>query len=601
MVKKRKLSFREILRAFGKVAVRSFKMAPAVAVTRILDSIVQALLPIATTYYAAQTTTALTNAYAGVDGAAGDAMQYVVITAILGIVAMIWGTVSSYINQKMSYIIEARIEDEMMLQFSRLPFALYDDKDTVDVYEKASRFSRYFSYIFDTIGGIVTAILSAIGSIVALLFVTPVLGIVVLLAVLPGAFVQLRLSRQQMHHWEGNITTRRRRYNINYTLQQPRYIAEMRVYGVVKHLVDIHAALRDKDEKERIQFELKAAWKKLFASVGESLVELGALLWITLQIIAHNQPVGQFLFVQQMVGRALGDAGSLANRLGKIDEDLANLVDYQHFMELSTEPEKPVRITEAPQVITFDDVSFVYPKTKKHVLSHISLAIKKGQRIAIVGENGAGKSTLIKLAMGLYRPTSGTVFADGVDLNDVNAESWHRHISLLGQEFVTYDFATMYENITLGNVARQPTDEAVNKAVHDAEFTSVVQGQPHGLDTFTERWMAVDNDETSATELSGGQRQRLALARNFFRDSPIVILDEPTSAIDALAESRIFARLFKKRDKTMIIVSHRVTTIKKADVIYVMKDGAIVEQGSYSELVVRRGEFYRMFESQLEP
>lgn len=596
---KRKLSFRQYARAFARVGVRSFKLAPAVATTRIIDSVIQAALPIATTYFAARTTTALTDAYAGNEGAASQALTLVLITAALGVVSIFWSTVNSFIYQKMSYLIESQIEDEMMLKFSRLPFALYDDKNTVDLYEKAKRFSRYFVYIFDSIGSMGTSLLGAVGSIIALVYVSPMLGLLVLLAVIPGALIQVRLARQQMNHWEGNITTRRRRYNINYTLQEPRFIAEMRVYGVVKHLVGIHAVLRDQDEKERLQFELKASWKKLAASIGEALVELGALVWITLQVIAQSQPVGQFLFVQQIVGRAIGSAGSLANQLSRIDEDLANIVDYQAFMELVTEEEKPMQITAVPEVVELKNITFKYPKTKKYVLDDVSITLQRCQRIAIVGENGAGKSTLLKLFMGLYEPTGGVIQIDGKNLNDVNKESWHKQISLLSQDFVVYDFATMYENITLGNVEHAPTEETVNKAVHDAEFASVAHGLQHGLQTFTERWMARDNDEASATELSGGQRQRLALARNFFRDSPIIILDEPTSAIDALAESRIFERLFNKKNKTMVIVSHRLTTIKKADAIYMLKDGRVVEQGTYHDLIAARGEFYRMFESQL--
>ena len=214
-----------------------------------------------------------------------------------------------------------------MLQFSRLPFAMYDDKNTVDKYEKAKRFSRYFVYIFDTIGNMLSSIISGVGSIIALLFVNPILSLAVLLAIIPGTVIQIRLARRQVEHWEGNITTRRRRYNINYTLQEPRYIAEMRVYGVIKHLIAIHAQLRDKDNKERLQFELSTGWKQLFASLGEALVELGSLVWVTVQIIAHSQPVGQFLFVQQLVSRSLGDAGGLASQLGRMDEDLANIVD----------------------------------------------------------------------------------------------------------------------------------------------------------------------------------------------------------------------------------------------------------------------------------
>lgn len=601
MPKKRKIKIGQYITAIAKVSKRSFAIAPGAAAAKLADSIIQAVFPIVTVYFAAKTTTSLADAYAGVAGAANEALTYVVVTIALGIITTLWGTVSNYIDQKTSYKIEAFIEDEMMLKFSQLPFALYDDKETVDKYEKAKRFSQYFSYIFRMIGEMLRAVIGTVGSVIALLMVSPLLSLAVLVAVVPGVVIQLRLARQQIQHWEGNIITRRRRYDINYHLLEPRYIGEMRVYGVVRHLINIHAQLRDIDEKGRMQLELKTAWKQLAAKVGEALVELGALIWVALQIIAHSQPVGHFLLVEQLVSRALGDAGSLATQLGRMDEDLANVVDYQEFMDLTLKPSGSKPVAADPQVIQVDNVSFKYPKTDTEVLANISLSISKGDRVAIVGENGAGKSTLVKLLMGLYTPTSGAIKIDGVSLDDIDKESWHSNISLLGQDFIIYDFATMHENITLGDVAQEPSDERISEAVARAEFTSVAKALKYGLNTYTKRWIARDDDEASATDLSGGQRQRLALARNFYRNSPIMILDEPTSAIDALAESRIFKRLFEQKNKTMIIISHRVTAIEKADRVYMLEDGKVVEAGTHQELVNKRGKYYAMFESQIKP
>lgn len=599
MAKKDKLTLRQYFLAIVKVGRESFRIAPSAGVVRIIDSIIQAGLPIATTYYAALTTTALTDAYAGKSESGDDALLYVVITAVLGLVTLGWNSISSYISQKTRYRIETTIEDRMTVQFTSLPFALYDDKEVIDLHEKAKRFSYFFNYIFETIGGMITSIVGAIGSLVALCFITPWLALAVLIAITPGIIIQIGLARRQAQHWEGNITNRRRMYNIGHMISEPRYIAEMRVYGVVKHLIAIRAKLRDKDEKERLEFELKTIWWKLAADIGESLVELGALIWVVLQIIDRAQPVGQFLYVQQMVGRAIGQTGSLANQLSRVDQDLANIVDYQKFMELKPVEERVLKIESEPSKIELRHVSFAYPKTDKQVLSGISMAIEKGQRIAIVGENGAGKSTLIKLIMGLYVPTKGAILVDDKVLGELDVASWHNNIALLGQDFANYYFATIRENITLGKPEKSATEDAINEAISAAEFTSVVKPLKHGVDTYIERWMARDNDEASATELSGGQYQRLALARNFYRDSPIVILDEPTSAIDALAEASIFKRLFIQKNKTIITISHRLKTVEKADVVYMLKNGEIAEQGTAKELLDKKGEFYKMFESQI--
>lgn len=596
---KQKITLKQYMSAIFKVGVTSFRIAPIAGFTQLGDSIINALLPIATAYFAAQTTTELVAAYGG-DSAAGKlALAYVVVTAVLGLLSLTWGSISNYVSQKTNFKIRSEIDDRMTEHFGSLPFALYDDKDTIDLHEKARRFSYFFTYIFNTIGQMVSAGIGLIGAIIAMIHVSSWLAGIIAIITLPNILIQLRLARRQAQHWEGNITNRRRIGNLEWMLQEPQNIAEMRVYGVLRHLIKMRAAMRDKDEKARLSLELSTIWWQLAANVGEAIVQLGALVWVTLQIIDRAQPVGQFIYVQQLVSRALGEASSLANQLGRTDEDLANVVDYQKFMEIVEAPKRHAKLTQLPSEIVLDHVSFAYPKTKRLVLQDVTIHVKRGQHISIVGENGAGKSTLLKLITGLYIPTDGQIKLDDHSLADIDTASWHKHIALLGQEFIKYWFATIRENIIFGDVSRPESVSRMKKAMAEAEFQSVVDKLEHGVDTYIERWMAQDNDEATATELSGGQYQRLALARNFYRDAPIIILDEPTSAIDALAETRIFKRLFALKDKTIISVSHRLTTVRKADVIYMMEEGRVVEEGTATELIAKKGAFYTMFESQL--
>jgi ATP-binding cassette subfamily B protein/ATP-binding cassette subfamily C protein len=183
MTKKKAMTTKQYMRAMFKVGQRSFRMAPSIAVVKLIDSVVQATLPVATAYFAAATTTALAAAYAGEEQAAHQALLYVIITALIGLFMMLWRSVSNYISQKMRYTVEASIEDEMMLKLTNLPFAAYDDKDVIDLHEKARRFSYFFSYIFDTISSMLTSVIGAITAIVALLIISPWLSLIVLVAV----------------------------------------------------------------------------------------------------------------------------------------------------------------------------------------------------------------------------------------------------------------------------------------------------------------------------------------------------------------------------------------------------------------------------------
>ena len=595
---KRKLSVRERVVGIARVAAITYKASPLAVFVKLVGTLITSILPIVTTYFAALTTTALAEAYGGDESAGGRAITFVVVTALLGVALTAWNSVEQYINQFVRYKIDAAISDQMYEQFLSLEFWRYDDKKTADLFDKARQFSQFFSYVFDSLAGIFSAFVQLIAGLVALLLVSWWLGVILLVAVIPGVIIQFRLSQAQIKHWRGTVDARRMQHMIEWNMFEINHIAELRLYGLARYLLDLRMKLRDKDEKERIEFERRFIWKKLGADVVEAAAEVIALVYTTLQIIAHVQPIGQWLYVQQIVSRALSGARSMVSQLSSVDEDLANLFDYNEFMTLPSASRRGKRLANAPGVIELDAVSFHYPSAETEVLHDISLRIQRGQHIALVGENGAGKSTLIKLLLGLYRPTKGRVVLDGVDLADVRVADWHRQLGVLQQDFTQYGFASARDNIVLGDVSKSVDEERLQTAMQQAEAREFLEKLPKGLDSFVHQWMEHE-DGSSGVDLSGGQWQRLALARNFYRNSPIIILDEPTSAIDALAESRIFKRLFAMKNKTIVTVSHRLTTVQKADMIYLLENGAVVEQGTHAELVAKDGAYCRLFESQM--
>jgi ATP-binding cassette subfamily B protein/ATP-binding cassette subfamily C protein len=595
---KRKLTTRQYLTAVAGVAKTTYQSAPLAVVVQIIGAIITAVLPIVTTYFAALTTTALAEAYAG-DPLAGErAMAYVFVTAALGIVMTAWQSLESYVTQLMRYRVEAGMSDRMYEHFLALDFWRYDDKTTADLFDRASQFARFFPYVFDRLANVVTQLITMIAGITAMIIVSWWLGLIVVAAVIPGILIQFKLSRASTKHWNENVENRRAKGMIEWSLLAPKYMAELRLYGMVRHLLDLRMKLRDEDEKKRIDFERSYIFKKLGADALEAAAEVIALLWTVTQIIAHAQPIGQFIYVQQIVSRALGGASRFVSALSSIDEDIANLFDYQEFMALPARRGGEATLTTNAPLIELQNVSFHYPNADKKVLKNISITIQPRQHIAIVGENGAGKSTLIKILTGLYQPTDGRVLVDGMDLKTIDITSWHKQLGVLQQEYLAYGFASARDNIYFGDVSAPYSQERLDRALDRAEARTFLEKLPKKLDSYVSPWME-DDEGTNGTDLSGGQWQRLALARNFYRDSPIIILDEPTSAIDALAESRIFKHLFADKKRTVVTISHRLTTIEKADVIYMLQDGKLVESGTHEELVKKHGAYYTMFESQI--
>jgi ATP-binding cassette subfamily B protein len=358
--------------AMFRVAQATYRAAPLAIIVQLTGSVITAVLPIVTTYFAARATTALAEAYAGNHAAGKQVLVYVGITAVLGVVMTAWQSLESYVTQLMRYRVEAAMTDRMYEHFHEIDFWRYDDKKTADMYDKAQQFARFFPYIFDRLASIVTQFITMVTGLIALIWVSWWLGLIVLAAVIPGIMIQFRLSRASAKHWKDNVETRRSQNMIEWQILQPRFMAELRLYGIVRYLLNMRIELRDKDEKARIEFERKYIGKKLAADVLEAAAEVTTLFWIALQVINRLQPIGQFLYVQQIVSRTMTGVSGLVNTLSSIDEDIANLFDYNEFMALPAQSVGKQSLKAIPETIAVDNVSFHYPANEKLVLQNVS-------------------------------------------------------------------------------------------------------------------------------------------------------------------------------------------------------------------------------------
>jgi ABC-type multidrug transport system fused ATPase/permease subunit len=235
-----------------------------------------------------------------------------------------------------------------------------------------------------------------------------------------------------------------------------------------------------------------------------------------------------------------------------------------------------------------EKLSFSYTPDGPNVLENFDLVVPRGQMVAIVGPSGGGKSTVINLITRLYRPKSGNILIDGCDLNEISIESWWRRLGVVTQEIVVLN-DTIRRNLSFG-MQTQVSDERLREAARLASIEDWIDGLPEGFDTpIGDR----------GARLSGGQRQRIALARAFVRDPDVIILDEATSALDTLTERTIQKQLQSlARGKTMIVIAHRLSTVKRADAIVLLEKGRIVETGNHKELIGKRGIYWQMIESQ---
>jgi ATP-binding cassette subfamily B protein len=332
---------------------------------------------------------------------------------------------------------------------------------------------------------------------------------------------------------------------------------------------------------------------KLLESTGTTL---GALVLLR-QLLSHQITLDRYFFLNGALFRVGGALNLIFSTLSRMQEPLFFAQDF--FALADTKPEiidKPDAqlLTAATPDIVFENVSFTYPQHDQAVFTGLNLHIKPGEHVAIVGENGAGKTTLVKLLMRFYRPTSGRILIDGVDLNDLAIDSLYEKIATLFQDFNHYPFS-ISENITVGRSLKPADKKLRDEAGRFSSITPMVKQYKHGWDT------VLDSSFKKGVEPSGGQWQRVALARAFYRQAQLLILDEPTSAIDAKAEYEIFNNIFDHyKDRSTIIISHRFSTVRRADRIVVIDQGKILEQGSHQELIKSNGLYKALFTAQAE-
>jgi ATP-binding cassette subfamily B protein len=244
------------------------------------------------------------------------------------------------------------------------------------------------------------------------------------------------------------------------------------------------------------------------------------------------------------------------------------------------------------QGIEFRDVSFSYPGSDRPILRNLNLSLKPDERIALIGENGEGKTTIVKLLTRLYDPTAGQILLDGVDLREYDLDDYASNIAVIFQDFMRYDM-TAWENIAVGQIHARENLEQVELAAKKSLAEGVIQKLPLGYDQMLGRRFE------TGVDLSGGEWQKVALARAYLRDAQILVLDEPTAALDARSEHEVFERFAElTKGKMALLISHRFSTVKMADRIIVLEKGVIAEQGRHEQLMAHGGRYAEMFELQ---
>jgi len=327
-----------------------------------------------------------------------------------------------------------------------------------------------------------------------------------------------------------------------------------------------------------------------------NIVDAGIYAYYLTQVLFKGMLFGTFQYTFGIITQIISNLYMLLVRITSSVE-YYNYVAYAYELlsMVNKRPEGTVQLSTDFLKIEFDHVWFRYPGAKQYALKDVNFTIEDNTRIAIVGENGAGKSTFLKLINRIYVPTKGRILVNGVPIQDYTTDSYNQNIAVVTQDFARYQSLTIAQNIAIFGRGSKANPHEIKKAATLAHADEFISKLPNQYNSFLTKRIE------GGTELSTGQWQRIAVARQFYANRPLVILDEPTSAIDPIAEAKIFSNLYEHvKDKTVIVVSHRYNTVRAAKKILVFNNGQIIEQGSHAELIKKKGYYARAFAVQQE-
>ncbi|HAT4251481.1 TPA: ABC transporter ATP-binding protein [Clostridium perfringens] len=450
--------------------------------------------------------------------------------------------------------------------------------------------------VYHTLLGLFGRLTAFVGYISIVLFLSPWILLFLIINVLISYALTMRVKKYEYSQKEKAADKDRRTFYVFDTMYDFAYGKDIRIYDLKNILIDKFKKFRG----ERIDISRDVQEKQLKVKIVDVILlvirECVVYGYLIYNVLFTGMGIGDFTMYFSTIN-GFGDwMKGILDDLAYIKAQNMYLDDMREFLEIKSEDKEKTRDIpiDSSYEIEFKNVSFKYPKTDKYIYKNLSLKIKKGQRLAIVGINGAGKTTFVKLLCRLYEPTSGEILINGVNIKDFSKEEYYKILSVVFQDIKTFAF-TVAENVSLENL-EEVDREKVLHCIEKAGVGDKINSLQKGIDTSLLKIL-----DGEGVELSGGENQKLALARALYKNGKIVILDEPTSALDAVAEYNIYKGFDELiGDKTAIYISHRLASTKFCDVIAFFENGEIVEYGTHEELLKKNGKYSDMFNIQAQ-
>ncbi|GAA4313902.1 ABC transporter ATP-binding protein [Nibribacter koreensis] len=484
----------------------------------------------------------------------------------------------------------------LMEHAAELDLDQFEDSTFYDKLERARRqtLSRtiLMSQVLGQLQDLVTMLFLAVG----LVSFNPWLLLLLLIAVLPAFLGESHFNERSYSLVHGWTPERRELDYLRQTGASDDTAKEVKIFGLSDFLVTRFRELSSKFYLDNKKLATRrAAWGSFFAALG-SAGYYGAYVYIILQTVQGKVSIGQLTFLAGSFMRMRSLLEAILNRFTSVAEGALYLQDFFDFFELQPRIHRKPNAPAFPKPIkhgfTFENVGFQYHNSERWAIRNLNFTLRAGEKLALVGENGAGKTTLVKLLSRLYDPTEGRILLDGIDLREYDPADLRREIGVIFQDFVRFQMSAG-TNIAIGRIEEKSNQPRIESSAHQSLADTVIAKLPEGYD------QVIGRRFNKGVDLSGGEWQKIALGRAYMRDAQLLILDEPTAALDARAEHEVFQRFAElTKGKTAVLISHRFSTVRMADRILVIENGQFVEMGSHEELLAKGERYAELFRLQ---
>jgi ATP-binding cassette subfamily B protein len=485
---------------------------------------------------------------------------------------------------------------KVMEQAARLDLTTYENPVFYDRLERARVQATDRLAMIQQMGRLVQQVITTLTFSIALAWASPWLVLLLALGVLPSFVGETHYAFLGYAKNFRQTPAKRQMDYLRQVAGSREGAKEVKLFGLNKFFTERFQVLANQIYREDVALSKSKLFVGGLLGVIGTLGYYGAYVYVIWRSLHGAYNIGQFTFLAAAIQQASSNLQQVFSTVSGIADQALYLTDLIAFFEMQPTVQSRPDGLPMPESIRlgfeFRNVSFTYPGTDRTVLSDFNFTLAPGERIALIGENGQGKTTVVKLITRLYDPTVGQILLDGIDLREYALEDLHRHIGVIFQDFMRFEM-TARENIAVGRVDQPNQQNDIESAAHKSLADTVVSKFANGYDQMLGRRFE------GGVELSGGEWQKMALARAYLRDAQMLILDEPTAALDARSELEVFERFAELTEgKMALLISHRFSTVRMADRIVVLSGGRLIEEGNHQQLMARGGLYAEMFEMQ---